>query len=461
MSARLEELLALGGLVEARERVSIDAAVPVLPTAFDVGGTAAAALGAVGAAAAEFHALRGGETQSVRVDARAASASLLSFAVQQLDGAATPRPAGSFATVGLYPTRDGRWIHLHGGFPRLRDGTLKLLGCADDAEAVGTAVARRDAQELEDALADAGMCGAMARSAEEWAAHPQGVWLGTQPVLEVTRIGDAPPGLPARAERPLDGTRVLDLTRVLAGPTCARTLASHGAEALRISGPDLPFIAPFVMDTGHGKRAAEIDLSTDQGRDQLRELVRGADVFSNGFRAGALDKLGFGEAELASLRPGIVAVSINCYGNGGPWQRRPGWEQLAQTVTGIAVEQGGAGGPQLLPAAACDYITGYLAAYGALIALIRRAREGGSWAVRASLCQTGMWLEDTLRVDRDATTRLDLNVLAHHFVERDTPHGRLRHLGPVVEMSATPAVWKQASVPLGTHPPAWALAQAR
>ncbi|MCP4007238.1 MAG: acyl-CoA hydratase [bacterium] len=455
MTPRLAELFELGRLDADALDVRIEGRDPTLPTAFDIGEAAAAALGAVGAAAAEFHALRGGERQSVRVDVRGAAASLLSFALQSVAGAPTPRPAGSFATVAQYPTRDGRWIHLHGGFPRLREGALKLLGCADDAEAIGRAVASWDALALEDALADAGLCGAVARTADEWSAHPQGQWLASRPVVEVLRIADAPPERPPLGSRPLAGLRVLDLTRVLAGPTCARTLAAHGAEVLKISGPDLPFVAPFVLDTGHGKRSAHLDLNDVRGREGLAALVAGADVFSQGFRAGSIERRGFGESDLARLRPGIVAVSINCYGNGGPWQTRPGWEQLAQTASGIAVEQGSAECPALLPAAATDYTTGYLAAFGTLIALARRAEEGGSWAVRASLCQTGRWLQSGPRVDPSGASGLDPDSLAAEFVERDTPQGRLRHLGPIVRLSKTPARWEQTSVPLGSHPPNW------
>ncbi len=452
---RLADLLELGGLDRNAVDVRIAGEDPYLPSPFDIGAAAAAALAAVGAAAADFYVLRGGVRQSVRVGVPAAAASLLGFAFQTLDGAPTPRPATGYATVGLYPTRDGRWIHLHGGFPNLRDGTLKVLGCEDSAESIGRAVAGRDAQALEDALAEARLCGAMARSAEEWAAHPQGRWLATQPLVEITRIGDAPAEELARRERPLSGVRVLDLTRVLAGPTCARTLASHGADVLKISGPNLPFIAPFVVDTGHGKRAAHLDLDEAHGREQLAGLVANADVFSQGFRAGALERRGFGEADLARLRPGIVAVSINCYGNGGPWQQRPGWEQLAQTASGIALEQGSPEQPALLPAAATDYTTGYLAAFGTLVALARRAREGGSWAVRASLCQTGLWLQRGRRVDPAMSKGIAPESLAAETVERDTPHGRLRHLGPIVRMSKTPARWEQPSVPLGSHPPTW------
>jgi crotonobetainyl-CoA:carnitine CoA-transferase CaiB-like acyl-CoA transferase len=249
---------------------------------------------------------------------------------------------------------------------------------------------------------------------------------------------------------------VLDLTRVLAGPTCARTLAEHGAEVLKINGPGLPHVPFFVMDTGHGKRSAELDLRQPVDADRLRELVRGADVFSQGYRVGALTRLGFDASTLHELRPGLVYTSINCYGHEGPWRERGGWEQLAQTVTGIAAENGGER-PALLPAAATDYTTGYLAALGTLAALVRRAREGGSYQVRVSLSQTGMWIQGMGRT-AESGAGLDSRILAPLMTESDTPHGRLRHLAPIVEMSETAARWELPSVPLGTHEPSWAVA---
>jgi hypothetical protein len=159
--------------------------------------------------------------------------------------------------------------------------------------------------------------------------------------------------------------------------------------------------------------------------------------------------------EACALRPGIVYTSINCYGHEGPWAPRPGWEQLAQAVTGIANEHGGASGPRLLPAAATDYNTGYLAALGTMIALARRAREGGSWHVRASLCQTGMWLARMRRSDA-AGAGLGAEQVAPFVVRSDTAYGRLSHLGPIVEMSDTPPRWELPTPPLGAHPPVWA-----
>ncbi len=244
-------------------------------------------------------------------------------------------------------------------------------------------VARWDGQALEEALAAAGTCGAMARSAEEWSAHPQARAIAPLGRVSIEKIGDSPPepldrppdrddllGPPAR------GVRVLDLSRLLAGPTHGRTLAEHGAEVLLVNSARLDNIPAFVMDTSHGKRSCCLDLDEPDGVATLRGLAEGADVFTQGYRGGSLERRGFGPADLAALRPGIVVVTINCYGDVGPWRRRPGWEQMAQTVSGLAVGHGGADHPALLPAAACDYTTGYLAALGTMAALWRRARRG-------------------------------------------------------------------------------------
>jgi crotonobetainyl-CoA:carnitine CoA-transferase CaiB-like acyl-CoA transferase len=243
---------------------------------------------------------------------------------------------------------------------------------------------------------------------------------------------------------------------VLAGPTCARTLAEHGAEVLHVRSPRLPSIEPFVVDTNPGKRSCFLDLEDGDARARLRELVRGADVFSQGYRSGALERRGFGAQQLAALRPGIIAVSINCYGHEGPWAGRPGWEQLAQTASGMAHEHGGTDPASIVPAAVNDYVTGHLAALGVLCALARRAREGGSWHVRASLTRTAMWVQSLPRVPGAAIpSGLDPAVLAAHQIEMDTAWGRLTRLGPVLRMSDTPPRWDLPPAPLGAHPPAW------
>jgi crotonobetainyl-CoA:carnitine CoA-transferase CaiB-like acyl-CoA transferase len=452
------ELLDGLGLPAPELAVDVAGADPVLPTRFRVGEAATCALIAAGAASSVLWQRRGGRPQRLAIDVRAAAASLLSFAFLRAPGISLARDAP--ATVALYRGRDGGWIHLHGGFPHLHEGTLALLGCADDAAAIAKAVAGWEAQALEDALAERGLCGARLRSPGEWAGHPQGRALAREWLVDLIRIGDADPTpLPGpkaseSGARPLSGVRVLDLTRVLAGPTCARTLAEHGADVLHVRSPRLPSIEPFVIDTNPGKRSCHLDLDDAADAARLRALVAEADVFSQGYRAGALARRGFGPEQLASIRPGIVAVSINCYGHRGPWAERAGWEQLAQTASGLAHEHGGVESPSIVPAAVLDYTTGHLAAVGVLAALARRAREGGSWHVRVSLASTAQWLFALPRTPEGAApSGVDAGVVAAHRVEMDTAWGRLERLGPVLRMSETPPRWSRPPVPLGHDAP--------
>jgi crotonobetainyl-CoA:carnitine CoA-transferase CaiB-like acyl-CoA transferase len=453
--SRIKKIAAAGRLAYPDDAdLEISGADPVLASRFPIGEIAATALALCGSAAADLWVMRGGRPQRVRVDVRHAAASLVSFAYQRLDAAATPRTNEANPTVALYECGDGRWIHLHGGFPHLKHGILDLLECGNDAHEIAAAVRRFRALDLEDAIAARGLCGAMVRTADEWHSHPQAAAIDALPAVEILRIGDADPEPLPAAARPLAGAHVLDLTRVLAGPACGRTLAEHGADVLLVSSPKLASIPPFVIDTGHGKLSAFLDLDEREGQATLAALAKDADVFCQSYRAGALDRRGFGPDSLAAMRPGIVYVSVNCYGHAGPWRERPGWEQLAQTVTGIAAEQGAAAAPRLLPAAFCDYTTGYLAAYGAMVALARRAREGGSWHVRVSLCQTAMWLT-RLGGALNPADAAGVGDPADLLIETQTPFGALKHLRPAVQLSDTPAGCERPSVPLGTHPPAW------
>ena len=218
-------------------------------------------------------------------------------------------------------------------------------------------------------------------------------------MLEIIRIGDSDPEPLLAGERPLSGIRVLDLTRVLAGPTCARTLAEHGADVLKITAAHLPNLGYQEWDTGHGKLSAQLDLRVPSDVETLRALVRQADVFSQGYRPGSLANARLSPEELAALRPGLVYVSLSAFGHTGPWASRRGFDTVVQTVSGMTIRQaealpGKTPGPQFYPVSAIDYCTGYLMAFGAMVALTRRAREGGSWLVRISLAQVGKWIAD-------------------------------------------------------------------
>jgi crotonobetainyl-CoA:carnitine CoA-transferase CaiB-like acyl-CoA transferase len=458
----LAQVLALDGRA-VPGFVSIEDGEPALDTRFAADHAAAAVQAAAGVLAADIWSERGGGPQSVTVATREAGAGLVSFALQRFeDPDRAPRMerigGGGLpwtSPLGFFPTRDGRHIFLHPSFPDSARKLLALLGVPDDREAVAAAAAKWDALALEDAIAEAGVCGAMVRSPQEWDDSEQGRALAALPLVEVVKVADSPPEpFPKAGEAPLCGLRVLDLTRVLAGPTCARTLAQYGAEVLAIAGPELPFTPMFVADTSHGKRSAFLELKSEAGREALRALVRGADVFSQGYRTGALERLGFGEADLAALRPGLVSVSINCYGHEGPWRARPGWEQLAQTVTGLAHLHGGAAGPALQPGAVCDYTTGFLAAYGAMIAFKRRAVEGGSWRVRVSLAQTGVWVRSLGLIDTPFRA-LTSDEIAGFCERSDSGFGPVSHLRPAVRMSATQPRWSEPTRPLGVDPPEW------
>lgn len=433
---------------------------PALASRFRAAEAASAALAAGGIVAAEIAVRRGAARPVVTIDTRQAEASLLSFALQRFDDPARApsarlAPEDRTAAAGFYPTADDRIIYMHSGFPHNTQGLLTLLGVADDRAAVAAAVANRSAGELEDAIAAAGLCGAMLRSASAWDASAAGHALAAQPVVDVRRIGDGRPRPFPHGGPPLSSVNVLDATRILAGPTCARTLALYGANVLRIGAESLPSIPLFVADTGIGKRNAFVDLKTAAGRDTMHRLLSRTDVFSQGYRSGAFDRLGFGAEAVAARYPGIIYVSINCYGHGGEWRTRPGWEQLAQVVTGMAHQHGidvhGAPGrPELQPAAVTDYTTGYLAAYGALVALNRRATEGGSYAVRVSLARTGTWICALGLRTELPSGGLAADALAR--VDTDSAWGPLSYLAPAVSFDGSPLAWGLPPAPLGAHP---------
>lgn len=458
MSTALDELLSLRRLPAPTESIEMTGHDPVLPTRFALGEAGAAVLAAIGVAVNDLWEQRTGRRQDIRIAAEHAAATLRSYQYMKVDRDQTNWAAqrGRQRISTPHPTRDGRYFLPHMGLPHLAERVMDVLGCEFELESVKAAVAQWDALALEDAIAEVNACGAMVRTASEWAAHPQGQALAAKPVLEIIKIGDsAPEPLPEGARRPLDGVRVLDLTRILAGPTCARTLAEHGADVLMVTAPHLPQSEHFVMDTSHGKRTCFLDLEVDGERERLTELIRGADVFSQGYRPNVLARRGLSPEALAELRPGIICTSMNCYGFDGPFRERAGWEQLAQTVTGIAAEHGGEE-PALLPAAACDYTTGYLAAYGTLLAMGLRAREGGSWHVRASLCQSGMFIHRQPRVEFDSESlAIPDDVIEAISQTTATPYGEMRHLAPVLEMSETSPHWTLPSAPLGTHQPVW------
>jgi len=436
--------------------VTLIGSEPALPSSFAIGTAAQASIAASALAAAELWRLRTGRQQQVSVEMRNAAIEFRSEHYLRL--AESKRSEVWDKIAGLYRCGDGRWVRLHTNFPHHRDGVLKLLGCNYSREAVQRALDGWDGEKFETAAAEAGLVVSMTRSFDEWDAHPQGQAVSRLAIFSIEKIGETPPQPLPSGDRPLAGVRVLDLTRVIAGPVCGRTLAAHGADVMLVTAPHLPQMMPLVMDNGRGKLSTFIDLREAPGRETLATLARGADIFVQGYRPGAVKGNGFGPDEVARLRPGIVYVSLCAYSHEGPWAGRRGFDSLVQNANGInhaEAKVAGSAQPKPLPCQAIDHASGYLMAFGAMTALARRATEGGSWHVRVSLAQTGHWIRGLGRIDGLAAPDPGFGDVRDRLEEHESGFGKLTAVRHAATMSETPPHWARPSVPLGTHEARW------
>ena len=446
-----------GGPRDALDSVTLTGEEPQLPSSFRVAAAAQSSVTAAGLAAAHLWQLRSGQSQQVAVDMRHAVVECRSERYLRLDG--KPPPPAWDAIAGVYRTRDRRFVRLHTNFPHHREAVCQVLNCKAERDAVQAALMQWDAEPFETAAYAAAGVVAMMRSHEEWSELPAAKALAPLPVLTIEKIGEAAPKPWLRGNRPLAGLRVLDLSRVIAGPVAGRTLAAHGADVMLISGPDLPAIPWLTIDTGRGKLTSFVDLKSEQGRAQLRDLLTEADIFSQSYRPLALAHLGFSPQDAATINPGIVYVSLSAYGHAGPWAERRGFDSLVQTATGFNHAEGqaaGLDGAKELPAQILDHTTGYLMAFGAMMAKARQSREGGSWHVRVSLAQTGRWVWNLGRVPNGlATEDLKGEAIAPFVEEASSGFGQLKSISHSAKLSKTPAFWAYPSMPLGSHAPQW------
>ncbi|MBE0613975.1 MAG: CoA transferase [Burkholderiales bacterium] len=460
MTTNSHELLAsvwsLAGLPpQSLAHAELTGAEPVLPSSFAVGTAAQLPIAAAALAACELGHARGQTRQQVRVDMQHAALECAGWF--SVDGR-VPDIRDSF--TGAYRCADG-WVRVHANFAHHRDGALRLLGLAPekarraDAE---RALLEWRAQDFEQAAAERGLVVAAMRGFDEWDAHPQGKAIAAQPLMSFERIGDAPPLAFPRLEadeRPLTGIKVLDLTRILAGPVGGRALAAYGADVMLVNAPQLPNIES-IATTSRGKLSAHVDLRSDLGLRDMNALLVGAHVFMQGYRPGALEALGYGAQALAERRPGIVCISLCAYGTDGPWGARRGFDSLVQTATGFnhaEAEAAGLSSPKPLPMQILDYATGHLMAYAASAALLRQQNEGGSWQVKVSLAQTGHWIRSLGRVPEGFSATLPER--APYLETSRSGYGELVMLRHSAQLSRTPALWTRPSVPPGTDPPVW------
>lgn len=454
----LADLWALGdGEPASLDAVTLTGSEPVLPSSFRVDAAAQATIAAAGLAAAEIWKARTGQAQGVAVDMTHAAVECRSERYLRVDG--QPPPPAWDAIAGVYTTGDGRFVRLHTNFPHHRDNVCKVLGCRPERDEVQRALMQWQGEAFETAAYDGGCVVAMMRSHDEWMATPQAQALERLPLIQIEKIGEAAPRPWPQGTRPLSGLRVLDLSRVIAGPVAGRTWAAHGADVMLVSSPNLPSIPWLVIDTGRGKLSAFADLRTAQGRDTLRSLLAQADVFSQGYRPQSLAALGFSPEEAARLSPGIVYVSLCAYGSTGPWAGRRGFDSLVQAATGFNHAEGqaaGVAGPKELPMQILDHATGYLMAFGAMMARLRQARQGGSWHVKVSLAQTGRWLRSLGRLERGlAAADLSADRISPFLEQSPSGFGALQAVRHAAVMTQTPALWDRPAIPLGSGRPEW------
>jgi crotonobetainyl-CoA:carnitine CoA-transferase CaiB-like acyl-CoA transferase len=446
----------LGGEAAALEALTLTGEEPQLPSSFRVAAAAQVSIAASALAAAEIWRMRSGEAQDVAVDMRHAAVECRSERYLRVDG--EPPPPAWDAIAGVYKVRDG-FVRLHTNFPHHRDAVCRVLDCKAEREAVQAALMRWEGEAFETAAYAEGGVVALMRSQEAWSATPHARALAGLPLISISKIGEAAPKPWPKGERPLAGIRVLDLSRVIAGPVAARTLAAHGADVLLISGPELPAIPWLTIDTGRGKLTSFLELKNEQGRATLRELLAEADIFSQGYRPRALARLGFAPEDAARISPGLSYVTLSAYGHAGPWAERRGFDSLVQTTTGFNHAEGqaaGIDGPKELPAQMLDHATGYFMAAGAMMAKARQAREGGSWHVQVSLAQTGRWLWNLGRVAGGLDTRDFTGEAVTPFIEKaDSGFGALWSVRHSAILSRTPAFWARPAMPLGSHPLKW------
>jgi hypothetical protein len=424
-----------------------------LPSAFPVSDLAAAA---VGAAALSVSELVSGETSraaNMRVDRRLAS---LWFG-WSISPVGWEMPQAWDAIAGDYRAQDG-WIRLHTNAPLHRAAALRVLDCAEDRGVVAKAVAGWSANDLESAVVSAGGCAAAMRSIAAWGDHPQGRAVSSEPLIAfsatpVSGPGDWRPG----AARPLGGLKVLDLTRVLAGPVATRFLAGYGADVLRIDPPGWEEHG-VIPEVTLGKRCVRLDLEQAGDRQIFEGLLSKTDLLVHGYRPGALDALGYGDASRRAIKPDLIDVSLDAYGWSGPWARRRGFDSLVQMSAGIAdagMAWKHADRPVPLPVQALDHATGYLIAAAAVRALIGRLNGEGAMTARLSLARTAKLLTDA------APSREDLPEWPKQ-IEADfapsiehTDWGPARRCSPPAIIEGAPMSWDRPASRLGSAEPHW------
>jgi crotonobetainyl-CoA:carnitine CoA-transferase CaiB-like acyl-CoA transferase len=438
---------------------------PVVPSRYRVGLASATALAAQAVGIMEIWKQRGGRDQTATIDLRrAAVPGLRTISHTRRGGRVLQIPWPASERQVYFETKDGRLIYLmrHAVYHEHLCKLLVFLDASPDSASIAKAVARWNAAELEDALAERKLMGTIVRSYDEWRASPQGRHLESRLPVEIERIGDGDKMPFTPGPRPLSGIKVVDMAHVLAGPVTSRVLAEQGAEVIHVSAPRQPDPIQVMVDTGFGKRSAFVDLDRAEDVASLNKLIDTSDIFAHSWRPGSLDRRGLSPAELARRRPGIIYVSVSCYGYDGPWAERAGYDPLGQVASGLAAGEGSMTAPLMASTFTLnDYLAAYLAAAGANSALLKRAREGGSYHVKVSLTGASVWLQMLGQLPPqywqdgpEGVAQLPAPAPAE-LTTTATPYGVIEHPLPIAQYSETPSFWELPPEPAGASDPVW------
>jgi len=425
-----------------------------LPSRLPVEDVAIACAGAALLAAADLHARRGGTAPaSARLDRGHLAAAFRSEAYLRVNG---ERVGAGFAPLSrFWPAADG-WVRTHANYPWHQEALLRALGAQADPDAVAAAIADLKAREIEDMVVGAGGVAAAVRGEGAWLAEPQGRAIAAARLIEGGLTADAPPRRRAAGALPASGIRVLDLTRVIAGPTATRYLAALGADVLRIDPPDRPELPLHAVDGLLGKRSALLDLALDGGAAVLHDLLSGTDVLVHGYRPHALDRFGLTPGALAERHPGLVTVSLSAWGSGGPWGGRRGFDSIVQAACGIAAAESADGRrPGAMPCQLLDHGTGYLCAAAALRALARQADRGGSYHCELSLARTGHWLLSQQREPTGARAHPVDDGERSWLTTVESTEGPVTTVAPLGRLDGAGFGWRRALSRYGGDPAAF------
>ena len=458
----LAELMASIGLSSACGDALLRGADPCLRSPHHLAEATAYSLLLEAMAVSEIWQHRSGERSDCEIDVLDAIHALHSTHFLWQSGYPMSVGAEFVPTNGIYQCRDNRFIMIEAGPPyvKLERGYLNFFDCGNNRESLAREIAKYDAEDLQEKLSAQGLPACIAYSRDEWWSHAQGKILARTPVIEIEKLADSSPrGLTGnkKGQYPLSGIKVLDFTHVLAGPRSMRSLAQYGAEVLHISSPYHRDTVSQNLLVNMGKRNAYLLLTETDKLARMKELARQADVFACSYRPSVAERFGLEPANLVNLNDGIIYLSINAYGHSGPWQGRPGFDQNAQVASGFAATEGGAEKPCFSPVFYLnDLLTGYLASAGVMAALMRRAKEGGSYHVKLSLARTAMWVQDLGYVDEADYSAMPRNdQYPPNLRTVQTVSGEITELAAAVKFTNLPRIELDMAQPFGADPPCW------